>query len=89
MGLHSCQLPGLFEKVLTDPIRPNVSKNVVKKCNNKKTFLGHFQKSETGSESMSRSVMASRAQTEPDLCISVFTIILVNIIPVSSELVPV
>ena len=30
-----------------------------------------------------------RAQTEPDLCISVFTIILVNIILVSSEPVPV
>ena len=53
-----------FEKVLTDPIRPNVSKNVVKKCNNKKLnpFLGHFQKSETGSESMCRFVMASSFQ---------------------------
>ena len=28
----------------------------------KKTFLGHFQKLETGSESMSRSVMASSFQ---------------------------
>ena len=24
MGLHSCQLPGLLKKVLTDPIRPNM-----------------------------------------------------------------
>ncbi len=32
MGLHSCPTPRTFEKVLTDPIRPNVSKNVVKKC---------------------------------------------------------
>ena len=29
--------PRTFEKVLTDPIRPNVSKNVVKKC--KKIFF--------------------------------------------------
>ena len=33
MGLHSCQLPGLLKK-LTDLIRPNMSKNVVKKCPN-------------------------------------------------------
>ena len=30
--------PGTFEKVLTDPIRPNMSKNVVKNANNKKLF---------------------------------------------------
>ena len=33
--------PRTFEKVSTDPIRPNVSKNVVKKCKqiiNKKLF---------------------------------------------------
>ena len=49
MGLHSCQLPGLFEKVLTDPIRPNMSKNVVKKFNkikikNKNKLLGALPK---------------------------------------------
>ena len=35
--------PGTFEKVLTDPIRPNVPKNVVKMPNNhlKKTFWGN------------------------------------------------
>ena len=57
--------PRTFEKVLTDLIRPNVSKNVVKKCQKiifLNLFLGHFQKSETGSESMSRSVMASSSQ---------------------------
>ena len=37
-----------------DPIWPNVSKNVVQKCHLKKTYLGHFQKSETGSKSMCR-----------------------------------
>ena len=29
-----------FEKVFTDPIRPNMSKNLVKKCNKKKPFWG-------------------------------------------------
>ena len=54
--------PRTFEKVLMDLIKPNVSKNVIKKCQQiiKKNF--HFQKSETGSESMSRSVMASSSQ---------------------------
>ena len=54
-----------FEKVLMDPIRPNMSKNVVKKCQKiifLNPFLGHFQKSETGSENMSRSVIASSSQ---------------------------
>ena len=55
--------PRTFEKVLMDPIRPNVSKNVVKKCIFfKPPFLGHFQKSETGSESMCRFIMASSFQ---------------------------
>ena len=49
--------PGTFEKVLRDPIIPNVSKNMVKK-----TILGHFQKLETGSESMCRSIMDSSFQ---------------------------
>ena len=31
MGLHSCQLPGLLKKVLMGLIRPNMSKNVLKK----------------------------------------------------------
>ena len=31
--------PRNFEKVLTDPIRPNMSKNVVKKCKKKNIFL--------------------------------------------------
>ena len=39
--------PRTFEKVLMDLIRPNVSKNVVKKCQKIKIkfkpFLGHFQ----------------------------------------------
>ena len=52
------QTLGTFEKVLMDPIRPNMSKNVVKKLNFN-PFLEHFQKSETGSKSMCRSVMAS------------------------------
>ena len=30
--------PRTFEKVLTDPIRPNMSKNVVKKCKNNNFF---------------------------------------------------
>ena len=54
-----------FEKVLMDPIRPNLSKNVVKKCQTiifLNPFLGYFQKLETGSESVSRSVMASSSQ---------------------------
>ena len=34
MGLHSCQLPGILKNVLMDPIRPNMSKNVVKECKN-------------------------------------------------------
>ena len=57
--------PRTFEKVLTDPIRPNVSKNVVKKCKKiffLNPFLGHFQKSVTGSESVCRFVMASSFQ---------------------------
>ena len=32
--------PGTFEKVLTDLIRPNVSKNVVKKCQKIIFFFG-------------------------------------------------
>ena len=43
MDLYSCQLPGTFEKVLTDLIRPNMSKNVVKKSQKiilKKPFWG-------------------------------------------------
>ena len=64
MGLHSCQLPGLLKKVLMHPIRPNVSKNVVKNAKQSflNPFLGHFQILETGSESMSRSIMASSSQ---------------------------
>ena len=57
--------PRTFEKVLTDPIRPSMSKNVVKKPKYhlfKTPLLGHFQKSETGSESMSRSIMTSSFQ---------------------------
>ena len=34
--------PRTFEKVLTDPIRPNVSKNVVKKCKKNKNFKTPF-----------------------------------------------
>ena len=34
--------PRTFEKVLTDPIRPNMSKNVVKKCQ-KNIFLTPFR----------------------------------------------
>ena len=58
--------PRTFEKVLTDPKRPNMSKNVVKNENKKifvlNPFLWHLKKSETGSESMSRSLMASSSQ---------------------------
>ena len=60
MGLHSCQLP--------DPIRPKMSKHMVKKCKKNhflNPFLGHFLKSETGSESISRSIMASSSQKLP------------------------
>ena len=52
MGLHSCQLPGLLKKWLKN----------AKKYFFQTPFWGHFQKSETGSESMSRSVMASSFQ---------------------------
>ena len=34
--------PRTFEKVLTDPIRPNVSKNVVKKCKKTNFFKPPF-----------------------------------------------
>ena len=56
--------PRTFEKVLMDPIRPNMSKYVVKNASHffVNPFLGHFQKLETGSKSMSRSVMASSSQ---------------------------
>ena len=53
--------PRNFEKVLMDPIRPNMSKNV-KKIHFLNPFLGYFQKLETGSESMCRSVMAASFQ---------------------------
>ena len=36
MGPTFMQTPRTFEKVLTNPIRPNMSKNVVKKCKKKK-----------------------------------------------------
>ena len=40
--------PRTFEKVLTDQTRPNVSKNMIKKCKKKKkkkkTFLGALPK---------------------------------------------
>ena len=55
--------PMTFEKVLMDPIRPNMfkkcGKNAKKKLN---PFLGHFQKSETGSKSLCRSILASSFQ---------------------------
>ena len=51
--------PRYFEKVLTDPIRPNMKKMWLKMPKKFNPFLGHFQKLETGSESMCRSVMAS------------------------------
>ena len=40
------QLPGLLKKVLTDLIRPNMSKNVVKKCQKifKKKLFGALPK---------------------------------------------
>ena len=35
--------PSTFEKVLTDPIRPNVSKNVVKNAKKKSFFKPLFE----------------------------------------------
>ena len=60
MGLCSCRLPALLKKVLMDKTKR--VKKCGKKCHKKKTFLGHLKKSETGSESMCRSVMACSFQ---------------------------